>query len=184
MGVEIKCRKCGGDLGQCDGVRFLLTNYCPCCSARVLKKQREALHRMTTLQEVSDMIRDHLLDMLELKNGGDVSADELACLAWEYENSNGVVFCSNYEADRFVMRHLDWVNDAFEFVLGSFGDVEHYLKMKAECNDRFLVPAFIYATECYLFEQLGVDREEGDFSKKRIREIMRQIKHTEYDGQW
>jgi hypothetical protein len=147
-----------------------------------LKKQSEALHRKTTIEEISDMIREHLLDMLSERDGMDVSADELGNLAWECENCDGVVFYSNYRADQFVMRHMDWVDAALDYIGDNFGDADHYAKMRAGCNDRFLVAAFIYATEHYVFDQLGIDRDEGDLTKKRIKEIKRLIQTTSYDG--
>jgi hypothetical protein len=122
--------------------------------------------------------------MLSGMDGMDVSADELGNLAWECENCNGVVFCSNYQADQFVTRHMNWVDEALEYACDNFGDAEYYTKMKAGCNDRFLVVAFIYATEHYVFDQLGIGRDEGDLTKKRIKEIKRLVKTTSYDGGW
>jgi DNA-directed RNA polymerase subunit RPC12/RpoP len=182
MSAEIECRKCGNNLEQWNNERNLWINYCPYCGTRLLKKQSETLYRKTTVEEISDMIREHLLDMLQGCDGNDVSADELGELAWESENYDGVVFCSNYRADQFATRHMDWVDDALEYVCNNLGDAERYAKMKAECNDRFLVIAFIYATEYYVFDQLGIDRDEGDLTKTRIKEIKRRIKQTAYDG--
>jgi DNA-directed RNA polymerase subunit RPC12/RpoP len=182
MSAEIECRNCGSNLEQWNNERSLWTNYCPYCGKRLLKKQSEALHRKTTVEEISDMIRGHLLDMLSDRDGMDVSAEELGNLAWEYENCNGVVFCSNYKADQFVTRHMDWADEALEYVCGNFGDAEHYTRMKTECNDRFLVVAFIYATEHYVFDQLGIARDEGNLAKKRIEAIKRLVKTTSYDG--
>jgi glutathione S-transferase len=122
--------------------------------------------------------------MLSGRDGMDISADELGTLAWECENCDEVVFYSNYRADQFVTRHMDWVDEALEYIDDHFGDAEYYTKMKAGCNDRFLVAAFIYATEHYVFDQLGIDRDEGDLTKKRIKEIKRLIKTTDYDGGW
>jgi DNA-directed RNA polymerase subunit RPC12/RpoP len=182
MSADIECRKCGNDLEQWNSGRGLWIKYCPYCGTRLLKKQSGALHRKTTVEEMSDMIRGRLLDMLSERDGMDVSADELGNLAWECENCDGVAFYSNYEADRFVTRHLDWVDEALEYAGENFGGAEHYMKMKAECNDRFLVIAFICATEHYVFEQLGIDRDEGDLTKKRIGEIKQLIKKNSYDG--
>jgi len=184
MSAETECRKCGSDLEAWNNGKFLWINYCPSCGAKLLKKQVDVLHDMTTISEVSGMIRDKLLGMLVDKQGGDVSADELAQAAWESENCNGAVFCSNCEAGKFAMRHEEWANDAMEYVCDNFGDAERYVKMKMECVDRFLVLAFIYATESYLYDQLGIDRDEGDLPKRRIKEIMRQVKRTEYDGRF
>jgi ssDNA-binding Zn-finger/Zn-ribbon topoisomerase 1 len=184
MSAEIECRKCGNDLEQWNNGWGLWINYCPYCGTRLLKKQSEALHCRTTVEEVSDMLRGRLLDMLSDRDGMDVSADELGTLAWECENYDGVVLYSNYKADQFVTRHMDWIDEALEYVCDNFGDAEHYTKMKAECNDRFLVIAFIYATEHYVFNQLGIDSDEGNLTKKRIKEIKRLVKATSYDGGW
>jgi DNA-directed RNA polymerase subunit RPC12/RpoP len=184
MSAEIECRKCGNDLEQWNNERDLWINYCPYCGTRLLKKQSETLHRKTTVEEVSDMIRGNLLDMLSDRDGTDVNADELGTLAWERENCDGVVFYSNYEADHFVARHMAWVDEAFGYACDNFGDAEHYVRMRAECNDRFLVIVFIYATEHYVFNQLGIDRYEGNLTKKRIKEIKRLVKTTSYDGGW
>jgi hypothetical protein len=79
---------------------------------------------------------------------------------------------------------MDWVDEALSYIGAVDGEIEPYVKMKAECNDRFLVLAFIYATEHYAFDQLGIDRDEGNLTKKRIKEIKRLIKTTDYDGGW
>jgi hypothetical protein len=79
---------------------------------------------------------------------------------------------------------LIWVDAALEYVADTFGDSDHYMRMRAECNDRFLVAAFISATEHYVYNQLEVDINEGDLSKRRIRELIAQIKRTEYDGEF
>jgi predicted nucleic acid-binding Zn-ribbon protein len=184
MSAEIECRKCGNDLEQWNNERDLWIKYCPQCGTRLLKKQSEALHRKTTVEEISDMIRERLLDMLSERDGMDVSADELGHLAWERENCDGVVFYSNYRADRFVARHMNWADEALEYIGDHFGDAVYYAKIKAECNDRFLVAAFIYATEHYVFDQLDIDPNEGDLAKKRIKEIKCLIKTTDYDGSW
>jgi hypothetical protein len=171
-------------LEQWNNERDLRINYCPYCGTRLLEKQSETLHRKTTVEEVSDMIRGRLSDMLSDRDGMDVNADELGNLAWESENCDGVVFYSNYKADQFVTRHMDWVDAAFDYACDNFGDTDYYAKMKAECNDRFLVVAFIFATEHYVFDQLGVDRDEGNLTEKRVGEIKRRIKETAYDGEF
>jgi DNA-directed RNA polymerase subunit RPC12/RpoP len=177
-----ECRKCGRDLEQWNNGQGLWIKYCPYCGKRLLKKQSGALHRKTTVEEISDMIRGNLLGMLSNRGGMDVCADELGNLAWESENCGGAVFYSNYKADLFVTRHADWVDEALEYACENFGDAESYVNMKAECNDRFLVVAFICAAEHYVFDQLGIDRDEGGLTKKRIREIQRLIKAVSYDG--
>jgi hypothetical protein len=103
---------------------------------------------------------------------------------WEGENNDGVVFRSNYEADLFAMRHLDWVDGALTYVCNETDLGDSYISMKAESNDKFLVVAFIYATEQYLYRQLGVDFDESILTKKRIKKIERLVKDTEYDGKW
>jgi ssDNA-binding Zn-finger/Zn-ribbon topoisomerase 1 len=184
MSAEIECRKCGNNLEQWNNGRHLWIRHCPHCGTKLLKKQSLALHRRTDVEEISDMIRGRLFDMLSGKDGTGVNADELGTLAWESENCDGVVFYSNYEADLFVMRHMDWVDEAFMYACDNFGEAEHYAKMKAECNDRFLVVAFICATEYYVFHQLGIDPSETGLTKKRIGEIKRLIKTTAYDGEF
>jgi hypothetical protein len=132
--------------------------------------------------EIEDMIKERVLDVLSNYAGGDVSADELADRAWESENCDGVVFYCNDDADRFVMRHGRWVEKALEQAEWVYGDAERYIKMKTECNDQFLVVAFMLATEHFLYDQAGIDRDEGDLSKTRIREITRLVKAASYDG--
>jgi DNA-directed RNA polymerase subunit RPC12/RpoP len=184
MSAEIECRKCGNNLEQWNNERDLWINYCPYCGTRLLEKQSESLHRKTTIEEISDMIRERLLGVLSDRDGMDVSAEELVCLAWERENCDGVVFYANYKACRFVARHMDWVDGALAYIGENFGDIGHYAKMKAECNDRFLVVAFICATEYYVFNQLGVDLNEGVLTNMRVEEIKRLIETTVYNGEF
>jgi hypothetical protein len=148
----------------------------------LLKKQQEALLRKVTNDEIEDMIKDRLLGMLQKCDGNDVSADELADRAWERERYDGVVFYYNYTADRFVMRHRRWVEEALEYAIDAYGDSEGYVQMKAECNDRFLAVAFVLATEHFLYDQLDISRDEGNLTKKRIAEIKRLVKTTAYAG--
>jgi DNA-directed RNA polymerase subunit RPC12/RpoP len=184
MSAEIECRKCGNNLGQWNNERDLWIDYCPYCGTRLLKKQSGVLHRKTTVEEIPDMIQARLLDVFSDRDGMDVSAEELADLAWEYENCNGVVFSSNYKADQFVARHMNWVDEALVYIDENFGDIGHYAKMKADCNDRFLVVAFICATEYYVFNQLGINRDEGDLTEKLVEEIKRLIETTVYNGEF
>jgi hypothetical protein len=116
------------------------------------------------------------LEYAENECGGD-----FACKVWERENIDGVVFYSNYRADQFVVRHAQWVNEALEAACEQFGDDEHYAVMKAECNDRFLVAAFILATEYYLYQQLFVDANET-ITAARIEELRKLVKEINYDG--
>jgi phage FluMu protein Com len=178
---EFDCRKCNTDLENYNLVAYNEIKFCPKCGVKLLKKQREGLRRKVTYEEIDGMIKEHLLEMLQWCEGNDVRADELAARAWEAENCDGVVCYCNYSADRFVMRHNQWVDDALEYAGSYFGDSNYYVKMKAACSDRFLVVAFILATAHFLYDQLGVDRCEGDLTKKRIAEIKRLIKTTSYD---
>jgi len=179
---ELKCRKCDSDLKMWNNMDDLWINHCPSCGTKLLKKQTDAIHRLTTDKEVSDKIRGKLLDTFN-DFCSDVSADELAEMAWESENYDCVVFYSNYEADLFVRRHLYWVDSALEYVCNNYG-ADRYVEMKANCNDTFLVVAFIEATRIYLYNQLGINEDEGVLSAKRIKEIVCQIKETEYVGEW
>jgi hypothetical protein len=86
----------------------------------------------------------------------------------------------NYEAENFEKRHAEWVNEAVEFL----GEKFEVAKMKAECVDKFLVAAFLYATEHYVYGQLGVDRDEGNLNRSRVRELKRLVKATVYDGEF
>jgi predicted RNA-binding Zn-ribbon protein involved in translation (DUF1610 family) len=183
MSAEIECRKCGIDLEIWNNNRNLHIYYCPYCGKRLLKKQSQKLRYKTTVAEISGMIQDRLLDALDMGDG-DIDAGDLAALAWEHEGNNGVVFFSNYEADLFVMRHLDWVDGALAHIGERTGIGSMYSALKAESNDKFLVPAFAYATENYLYRQIGVDLSEGILTKKRAKEIARLVKDTEYDGEW
>jgi hypothetical protein len=155
--------------------------YCPSCGKKLLKKQAARLHDTVTDGEVSGMIKEHLLDMFACYEGGDISADELGDKAWESENCDGVVFYSDYKADQFAGRHDKWLDLARDYMADNFGSVNE-ANRNASCNDSLLVSAFIFATEHYVFDQLNVERDEGDLSKKRIKEIIRAIKSTDYDG--
>jgi len=179
----IKCRKCGSDLENWNNGQYLWINYCPNCGIKLLKKQQGALHRKTTDEEIDDHVRGNLLNMFN-NYGSDLSADELAERAWESENADGVVFYSNYEADRFVMRHAEWVDEALEYVSDSFDDAELFVKIKSNCNDTFLVVAFTEATRKYLYDQLGINQDEGVLSRKRMREIINLIKENKYVCEW
>ena len=180
---DIKCRKCGSDLENWNNGQHLWINHCPNCGVKLLKKQQDALHRKTTDEEIDDHVRGNLLDMFD-NYGADLSADELAECAWESENADGVVFYSNYEADKFVMRHAKWVDEALEYVGDIFGGAERYVEMKSDCSDTFLVVAFIEATRKYLYDQLGIDPDEGKLSEKRIREIKKLVKDNPYKCEW
>lgn len=176
------CRKCGADFEDWNVTEFTSIRFCPSCGQRLLKEQTEALRRKATNEEIGDRIRSQLLDLLSCCGSGDISADELCSKAWESENCDGAVFYCNNTADRFAMRHSRWVDKAMEYAADSFGDAGYYAKMRSGCTDRFLAAAFIFAAEHYVFGQLEIDREEGDLSKRRIKEIIRLIKSTPYDG--
>jgi DNA-directed RNA polymerase subunit RPC12/RpoP len=182
MGISLFCRKCDTDLEKYNVTEFQRIRYCPYCGGRVLKKQGEALLKKVSNDEIDDMIKGHLLDLLSCCDGMDVSADELADKAWESENCDGVVFYDNYKADQFAIRHKKWADNALDHAGWLYGDMEPYFKVRAECADRFLVVAFILATEHFLYDQIGVERDEGDLTKKRIEEITRLVKTYSYDG--
>jgi hypothetical protein len=148
----------------------------------VLKKQWNVLHKKTTDEEINEIITEHLLSLFRWCDSERIKADELADRVWRTENIDGVVFYSNYQADLFAMRHGNWLDRALEYADNAFGEAGYYAKMKAGCNDAFLVVAFIWATEHYLYDQLGVDRDEGVLPRARIKEIVRLIKTTAYDG--
>jgi DNA-directed RNA polymerase subunit RPC12/RpoP len=182
MSAQIECRKCGSDLEQWNNRQNLWITYCPHCGVKVLKKQRLMLYKKTTIDEIDRIIRGHVLDVLDTTHGMDISADELADRAFETENCDGVLLYSNYEADCFVFRHSEWVDEALDSIGEILGDYETYAKMRNECNDRFLVVACIFAARQYLYCQLGIDQDEGDLSARRITEIKRLVKATEYNG--
>ena len=179
---NIECRKCGSDLENWNCGERTRINYCPNCGAKLRKKQRDALCRKTTDEEIDDRVRGNLLDMFD-SYVGDLHADGLAERAWESENCDGVVFYSNYEADRFAMRHAEWVDGALEYICDVLGDDGCYIRMKSECNDRFLVAAFIEATRKYLYDQLCIE-DAGVLSGKRVREIKNLVKETPYNCEW
>jgi hypothetical protein len=155
--------------------------HCPRCGRKLLQKQEDKLWELCTDKEIVDMIRDRLLDMLD--DFDELDAGEMAFEAWESENADGVVFYSNYRTDQFVMRHSQWVDNALECCIAKFGDEGHYSAMKAEYIDRFLVAAFIRATEHYLYNQLEIDNNEGKINtKKRKAELRKQFKEVDYDG--
>jgi len=178
--ANMTCLECCVDLG---GLCFSQPRYCPNCGTLLLKKQQEVLRRMATDDDIDDYIRGKVLDTLGDIGNGELTADELPDRVWETENCDGVMFYSNVEADNFVRRHLHWVNSAFEFACNTYGD-DRYVEMRANCEDTFLVVAFIEATRIYVYDQLGIDMDEGTLSKKRIREIIKQVKNTPYRAEW
>jgi len=179
----IMCRKCGSNLEDWNNAEYVWINYCPNCGIKLLKKQQYGLRQLTMDEDIDSHIRGNLLDMFD-NYSGELDAAELADCAWEAENCDSVMFYSNYVANRFVMRHMHWVDEALEYVCDNFGNAEYYAKMKAECNDRFLVVAFTEATRKYLYDQLGINQDGGKLSKKRTREIIKQIKDTPYQAEW
>jgi hypothetical protein len=126
------------------------------------------------------MIQEHVLEALDCL--GQPDAGELVYLAWERENADDVVFYSNHAADLFAIRHRAWVNAAVAHLAGEYGKDGGYAEAMAECMDRFLVCAFIEATEHYLCGQLGIDGDEGRLSEARKEEIRRLVKEVRYDG--
>jgi len=179
---ELNCPNCKRDLEAWNNRPDLWINYCPACGEKLPQMEVDALRRLSTGQEIVDKIRGNVLDMLDNYSDG-INADELAQRAWESENCDGVVFYSNYGADNFVCRHMQWVDGAMEYCCDNFGS-DHYVKMRAECNDRFLVAAFITATEIYLYNQLGIDQNEGVLSEERIQEIRRMVEEKDYKEEW
>jgi DNA-directed RNA polymerase subunit RPC12/RpoP len=183
MSDDIECLKCGTDLEAYNYELYGWIRYCPSCGKKLLKKQVERLHKKVTDGEVSGMIKGHLLDMFACYEGGGISADEFGYKAWERENCDGVVFYSDYKADRFAGRHADWLALARDYMTDNFGSVNE-ANSNASCNDSLLVSAFIFATEHYVFDLLNVEQDEGNLSKTRIKEIVRSIKSTDYDGEF
>jgi len=181
--MSINCCKCGANLEKWNCEEYSRIRYCPNCGAKLSEEQQVGLWRLVTDEEINDKIRGQLLDMFD-NYSGELDAGELAEYTWESENCNGVVFCSNYEADKFVMRHMRWVDEALWYACDNFGGGERVVKMKAECSDTFLAVAFIEATRRYLYDQLGLDSNEGKLSKKRTREIIKQIKEIPYEAVW
>lgn len=179
MSEQFKCRSCGTDLEDWN-VGTAIIRHCPSCGTKLPTGQADQLWRKCTDSEIEDMIKERILEALD--NCEDITAEELSFRAWESENCDGVVFYSNYKADRFVMRHSDWVDSALEHLEREFGDEGHYLKMKADCNDRFLVAAFIEATEHFLFGDCEIESDGRELSKERIVEIKECVKSTRYSG--
>jgi hypothetical protein len=175
----IRCIKCQSDLEAWNNNSYLWIHYCPQCGKKLPDEKSEKLFRKTTDLEISDMIQERILEMSEDRD--EINTEDMAWLAWERENTDGVVFYNDYKADMFCVRHSDWVDGALDYCFDNFGS-DHYLKMKADCSDKFLVTAFICATEDYLYNQIGVDRNEGLLSKERVKEIKKLVKETEYKG--
>jgi hypothetical protein len=126
------------------------------------------------------MIGEHVLDALG--SYSQLDADDIAYRAWERENADGAVFYSDYHAAKFAVRHREWVENAYLSAIANFGDESGYAEVMIECMDRFLVTAFITATEQYLHSQLGIDRGEGCLTGERKEEICALVKSTPYEG--
>jgi hypothetical protein len=179
--MELRCHYCNADLEDYNtGAAFI--KYCPACGRKLHKAVAEHLWRLCTNDEIADTIEEHVLDMLD--DYGDINAGEMDYTAWEAENADGVVFYLNHYADRFAIRHRDWVDEAYLSLADSFGDDGKYAEMMAECMDRFLVAAFIIATSHYLYGQLGIDSNEGALTPERREELRGLVKETRYDGQF
>jgi hypothetical protein len=177
--MELRCTYCNADLEDWNtGAAFM--KYCPACGRKLHKAVADDLWRLCTVDEIAGMIEGRVLDMLDNYEG--IDAGEIAYTAWENENANGVVFCSNYAADRFAIRHREWVDEALISLADRSGDDGRYAEMMADCMDRFLVAAFINATEHYLYGQLGIDSSEGILSPERVKELCGLVKETRYDG--
>jgi hypothetical protein len=129
---------------------------------------------------MADMIEEHVLEMLD--NYDLPEAGELDYLAWESENVDGVIFYCNYDAERFAIRHSEWIDNASTQLIDEFGDECSQIKDRIECVDRFLVSAFIFATRHYLYAQLGIDAGEGRLTEERREELKQLVKEIRYDG--
>jgi hypothetical protein len=179
--MKLHCHYCDADLEEWNtGAAFI--KYCPACGRKLHKAVAEELWRLCTDDEIADMIEGQVLDMLD--NCEDIDAGEIAYTAWESENADGVVFYSNYTADKFAIRHREWVDDALMSLVDRYGDDGRCAEMIVGCMDRFLVTAFIAATEHYLYSQLNIDNNEGRLSSKRMKEIRGLVKETRYDCQF
>jgi hypothetical protein len=188
MAFKLECAQCGRDLEGWNCVPYTETRYCPYCGKKITEEARAELYRKTTDAEMSDMIKDHVLDLLSCAENEDgtydssmLRPDELAERAWEAENIDGVVFYSNYAADLFVRRHEEWVGTAVDYLEDMVGDGS-YSKMRCECVDRFLVAAFIAATEHYLYGQIGIDRNGGEMTDGQVDALKERMNATDYDG--
>ena len=177
----IECMNCKTDLEIYLSSDYLQISFCPACGSKLSDGQKKELYDKTTLAEIDGMIRERLIEMFAWDNT-DFNSEALAYNAWESENANGVLFCSNYKGDRFVARHSHWVDDALEYAMDWYGDTDTYVKMKAKCNDAFLVVAFCMATEHYLYHQLDIDINGRNLTKRQVKAIVKKIKDTEYDG--
>jgi DNA-directed RNA polymerase subunit M/transcription elongation factor TFIIS len=119
MSDFLRCTHCCADLEDWNtGTAFI--RYCPACGRKLYKAVAEGLRRLCTDDEIADMIEGQVLDMLD--NYEDIDTGEAAYTAWESENANGVVFCSNYTADRFAIRHREWVDEALMSLIDRYGD--------------------------------------------------------------
>jgi hypothetical protein len=177
--MELRCHYCFADLEDWNtGAAFI--KYCPACGRELHEAVAEKLWRLCTNDEIADKIEGQILDMLDKYE--DIDVGEMSYTAWESENADGVVFYLNYTADKFAIRHREWVDDALLSLVDNFGDDGKYAEMMADCMNRFLVAAFIIATEHYLYGQLNIDNNEGRLTPKRREEIRCLVKETRYDG--
>lgn len=177
--MELRCHYCHVDLQNWNTGAEVM-RYCPACGRKLHKATADALWRSCLDEEIADMVEEHVLEMLDNYDMPD--AGEIDFLAWECENTDGVVFYSNLKADRFAIRHSVWVSESLTAMIDRFGDDSRYAGDMAECMDRFLVSAFICATGYYLYSQLGIDNSEGCLTKERREELKRLIKENRYDG--
>jgi hypothetical protein len=184
MSVDLACRKCGNDLEAWNTERSALIRYCPGCGTRLRKPQIDLLWRKITIAEVSDEIRDRLLEVLSQDDIIENTEGELPQLAWEGEVCNGVVFCDNYRAGLFAARHRAWAYAALNHACEDIGEFGYWLEQHAYSVDKFLVSAFCWATEHYVYDQLGVRAIGERLTRRRVREIKRLAKATEYDGEF
>jgi Zn-finger nucleic acid-binding protein len=181
MTMTIECPSCGADLDVWNaGERPI--RYCPACGEELDYGTWDALWAKCCTGELSRMISEKVLDFIDnMDNESIEDVHELPYQIWESENCNGVLFCSDYLAERFDMRHRAWVAEALSEATDRFGsDDGHYERMYANCVDSFLVVAFIMATVYYFNTQIGFDHDKVTGSE--LKELRDTIKRTAYDG--
>jgi predicted nucleic acid-binding Zn-ribbon protein len=176
--IDLTCRKCGIDLEVFNtGYEYML--FCPHCGARILKTQQKVLRLKISDVEIGDMVKAHLLDALSSANNG-VRIVDLAGLAWERENYDGVVFYDNREADLFVLRHAVWIDKVMEYLTKIYGNGAAIATIKKQSNDSFLVSAFSVATERFLCGLCTSVDMNTVLTKTLRRKLAREIKTAEY----
>jgi len=184
--MELKCenKKCGTDLDLWNRAEHIWINYCPRCGHKLSEKLRGELNRLASDKEIIDIIRDKCLEFFnEIDDGLDGHIDDLAYRMFEYENANGVYFCSDYKADNFSIRHATWMDGAEEYFNDNFGD-NYGSTLRHKGADGFIVAALMNATEAYLYNQLGIDNNQEDLTKEEVSEIIGKINDIDYNCEW